>query len=112
MTQHTPTPWIFYGEEDGDTGVITCEVLGPTEGVVAYVNDPSLGDDDVMIANAEFIVTAVNSHEELLEALEQAALELEEAANVLTNSLPSLASIYRVAAESKRAAIKSARGQQ
>lgn len=60
-------------------------------------------------ANAQLIVTAGNSHDGLLGALEQAALELEEASKILQPLRPGCADIFETAAEQKRAAIKAAR---
>ncbi len=52
---------------------------------------------------------AINA--ELLEALEQAALELDEAANLLQGTFKGSASLMRVAAEKHRAAIAKAKGE-
>lgn len=53
------------------------------------------------------IVTAVNNYDAMRAALEQAATELEEAANVLEGAVyHGLASIFRIAAEKKRALVE------
>lgn len=64
------------------------------------------------VANAERMVLCWNAHDDMLEALEQAAVELEEAANVLAGSgFKSLADIYRMAAQNKTDVAAKARGE-
>jgi len=57
--EHTPTPWLA-----GCDGYVIRVRPGTTNEVIAEVNT---------IANAEFIVRAVNSHDALLEAAKGAA---------------------------------------
>ena len=55
---HTPTPWKL----NCDNEILT------TNGLIVYIS---------IKANAEFIVTACNAHEDLVKALEIALSELE-----------------------------------
>jgi hypothetical protein len=69
--KHTPTPWF-------NDGVYVCaagdDIYGSS---VATAIDDGLTCNSVKIANAEFIVTACNSHEELLDALKAVLSEAE-----------------------------------
>ncbi|MCK5445110.1 MAG: hypothetical protein KAI73_05755 [Rhodospirillaceae bacterium] len=116
MTEHTPIPWnVETGNADGDKliwigspGNDICDLYHKrAEHGVDLVEHFHLKENAE--ANAEFIVTAVNSHDGLLEALEQAAMELEEASKILQPLRPGCADIFETAAEQKRAAIKAAR---
>jgi len=110
VIEHAPWKMIRHGV--APIRIIGSGKYGGKKHVIAMLPmDPAVSgfSTAAQIRHAECIVTAVNSHDGLLEALEQAALELEEAANVLSNSLPSLASIFETAAEQKRATIKAAR---
>ena len=69
--KHTPTPWkqgVNYPER----------IIGEHE-IVAFVNHPELDGkpNDREQANAEFIVRACNSHDELLEACKALVQNLE-----------------------------------
>lgn len=64
MSAHTPTPWR-QGKSFPEF-VIGCEE--PDGRIIADLG----GHRDVAFANAEYIVRAVNNHEELLEALKWA----------------------------------------
>ena len=75
--EHTPTPWerssgaIF---SEGKDGANICFISSPRKShLVEYVrleiNDPDFSE---AMANAAFIVQAVNSHDELLDMLEKA----------------------------------------
>jgi hypothetical protein len=66
MTDYTPGPWEVLAEYDGDTGIVSAEVLAPSGGNIAYVNDPSLVDDDVMLASAPRLK---KERDDLLEAV-------------------------------------------
>ena len=59
MTDHTPTPWHYWPHFDN--GVITEDSMGVHIVRMTGVNT---------LANAEFIVRAVNCHDELVKALE------------------------------------------
>ena len=95
---HTPLPWFaFEGECTGDP-CIGCET-----GTIAVCE----GNEGEAEANAEFIVKAVNSHDDLLDAC-------KEVVGVL-GRLPSvdpLISDAHTACKRARAAIAKAEGQQ
>jgi hypothetical protein len=69
---HTPTPWALNLNWVGHV----YDVAGPDYQPICMV---ALDEHhhDVRLANAAFIVKAVNAHEALVEALEDARLELE-----------------------------------
>jgi hypothetical protein len=65
MTTHTPGPWRYEKRGDGSVGIWAqndTKVIGMTAGWESEFEEPTE-------ANAEFIVRACNSHDELLEAL-------------------------------------------
>lgn len=78
-TQHTPTPWqrtaygIWKESNQGNFKVADCI---PDDGYGAYKCPSELQ----AVANADFIVRAVNSHDALLEALKVAKNLLDEQA--------------------------------
>lgn len=70
MTQHTPTPWKWYWEENTygpDCGILSEVTPGHAYSVARC---PKYQKQDKWEADAKFIITAVNSHDGLLEALE------------------------------------------
>ena len=70
--KHTPTPWRL----SADGGAITTSKPGILEGSKTICGglDNPLKDQDECKANAEFIVTACNSHDELLDTLNRISL--------------------------------------
>lgn len=97
--QHTPAPWRVLQSGFGTT------VWAGGE------NNPSIIADKgdhlpATIANARLIATAPDMAAEI----KQCAAELEEAANIIRPTLPSLASIYDRAAERARATHAKATG--
>ncbi len=77
--QHTPTPYVV--TYDGPSNpIIECQ-----GGVIAYIRNARDGDSPKV--NADFIVSACNSHDDLLAACrvcESAITELAEAAEATT----------------------------
>lgn len=78
--EHTPTPWKFAGEVqrvDGDD--LWCGQIAPVSGpkyrgeIARIQSADQIGgiSRDEASANAAFIVTAVNSHADLVKALEE-----------------------------------------
>lgn len=67
-TKHTPTPWILNNNGDGDHWISTPN----DEIVLQQISTENLGDNELDLANAQFIVKAVNNHHSLLNALESA----------------------------------------
>lgn len=89
---HTPTPWRVRFEEFHGGYVISVpknqsEIYkargwdrddGGGSGIaICLVPNGCAGEGDIAKTNAEFIVRAVNSHEELLEAVKDALCELD-----------------------------------
>ena len=74
ITGHTPGPWTIYddgGEEDSSDIImawIDDEDSGEKYDIAAMLLDRPIGERK---ANAEFIIRACNSHDALLEALEE-----------------------------------------
>ena len=68
---HTPTPWQIIRPIDGPPLTIRRKEAHAQEPNIAYVNRDlnSWRSEEMCQSNAEFIVRAVNSHEELLRAL-------------------------------------------
>jgi len=64
--EHTPTPWFFSDPENGGIGHINSNPEGSFYGDIATVWSDGL-------ANAAFIVKAVNNHDALVKALEGVA---------------------------------------
>jgi len=82
-------------------------------GVVAWVLCSSNGrNDDLMDADAEFIVTACNAHDDLMTALAFAAQALELAAELFDELTPSRTNpgMSRINALAARTALAKARG--
>ena len=71
---HTPTPWATFGWKDGST----CGIQGTQPMHRVTSDNVFLVDDDKDMANAAFIVKAVNCHDELVEALKLAMDYVEE----------------------------------
>lgn len=63
-TQHTPLPWFY---DDGQNAVMTQGMA------LAFINDEATAYKE----NAAFIVTACNSHYELLETLQEMLADQE-----------------------------------
>lgn len=65
-TKHTPLPWRLY-EGDDYISVGTTDPSDPLilDTIGQRSNDPDRPEDE-QVANAEFIVRAVNSHDDLL----------------------------------------------
>jgi hypothetical protein len=103
MTKHTPGPWHVSNETGKPPIVYAADGYAVGNATVFHRKHGGIDTSD---ANARLMAAAPD----LLAELKQAAVELEEAANVLEPSLPALASIYRVAADKKRAAIAKAEG--
>lgn len=86
-SRHTPTPWHWTG--NGSEGCSPWDLDGILEGpngeTVIYLEIDNSAHDPINYepffcttqANAEFIVRAVNCHDELVEALKTAVLHLE-----------------------------------
>ena len=75
---HIPTPWRLVIEGDGEDEMIIRTVLGPCQGrtqtprhlnEICFFNTGSFCDE-TEAANAEFAITAVNHHQELLTRLQ------------------------------------------
>jgi hypothetical protein len=86
MNTHTKTPWKQEGNEIvGAVGTPDARVIcklafghvspGP---VFSYLDSEHLTDNETVTANAAFIVRAVNCHEELVRALQNAEAALED----------------------------------
>ncbi len=69
---HTPTPWSVSGMRIKFGGVPVLSIFGPddTTHVLVLYGDGSTEQHRAAHADANLIVTAVNSHDGLLEALE------------------------------------------
>lgn len=74
---HTKLPWEVVKSQDGDGMQIAA--IQSTTGEWVCDGDSWIGKESR--ANAEFIVRACNSHQELVEALEAAERELRDAAS-------------------------------
>ena len=81
MPRHTPTPWkvqLVEEKHHGYDGWNTFAVRDEkTNGCIAMVGEVDRQFDTVNEANAEFIVTACNSHDELIAELKLALRYLE-----------------------------------
>ena len=93
----TPGPW----KQDGRY------IARADPDVIALIATTNIGgaDSATQEANAAFIVLACNSHDRLVKALEQAALELREAANVFRPTFPGMATLMDMASENARSAL-------
>ena len=81
VAKHTPTPWGIYHEPEGQVFIGTAEgepwfICRIRHGCNEHGQPEGVEDK----ANAEFIVRAVNHHDELVAMLEEVAAELEYAA--------------------------------
>lgn len=76
QAQHTPTPWQVIPRE---TTPECCDFTLTVYDLHSIVSD-SFPAESVSKPDAEFIVRAVNSHADLLAALERAAQDLEGSA--------------------------------
>jgi hypothetical protein len=74
QTKHTATPW------KAEKRNVECQrtILSAAGGYLAIIGNPWTPYDDETEANAAFIVTACNSHDELLEACKEALKQLSE----------------------------------
>lgn len=72
-TRHTELPWVFYGNRLGNFNIAK---RGSSD-VIAEVDCYERASEPNGKANAEFIVHAVNSHYELIEALKELMNEAE-----------------------------------
>lgn len=74
MSKHTPTPW----KVNTKVFISGAPVIEAEQGFVATAHDNAYNDmpDGEALANAEYICRSVNSHEALVEALEEAVREL------------------------------------
>lgn len=81
MPRHTPTPWMIQRVEEkhhGYDGWNTFAVRDEkTNGCIAMVGEVDRQFDEANEANAAFIITACNSHDELLAELKLALRYLE-----------------------------------
>ena len=71
--KHTPTPWAIKRTEDWAT--LSVSIVDSDGQEVATIT-PRGSTPDEMEANAAFIVTACNSHDALVEALEMLLADL------------------------------------
>ena len=72
VLKHTPTPWKYTGDEDGDFVIWGAGDKDNWIANVGGVIQPVGSIDPQEKANAEFIVKAVNSHESLIQLLKSA----------------------------------------
>jgi len=74
--KHTSAPWkVYYAKNNGNLIL----GLGEEDGCAITTHQGAFWrDDEEAKANAEFIVKCVNSHDELLEALESAVRILKQ----------------------------------
>lgn len=102
-TKHTPTPWYLADDDD-------CRICCPEEDVCTADThrDEYSPDEDEAIANAAFIVRAVNSHDALVEALQSL---LDETLNCVDDgTLPRDAVDNNAGVKKARTALAKARG--
>lgn len=89
---HTPGPWKTNGSH----------IYAPDGAIIATVANPGASADDYpLVANRDLMAAAPN----LLRELEQCAVELTEAANLMRPTLPRVASLYDAAIERVRTTI-------
>ena len=70
MSEHTKTPWKMYEGENGPIAIVSGEAQPGKRWVIARVDSPvSSFPVELQRANADHILTCVNSHEALVEAL-------------------------------------------
>ena len=75
--QHTPTPWKYENHE----------IWGKNQNIAEIHNSKSIFADGEPEANAEFIVRAVNSHEDLVFGIKNAIVMLDETAPMVAIEL-------------------------
>lgn len=77
----TPRPWSIRKSEDGSIAEFITSANAIIDGadglLLAEVSDQNLKDTSIRNANASLIINAVNNHDVLLEALQQAVEALE-----------------------------------
>jgi hypothetical protein len=107
MSKHTETPWRNVLNQHNDH---TSEVWARNDRVVVAL----CGTGNEAVANAEFIVRAVNAHDELLEALKEAEKVLETASRYFPKSIQNNDRFHllNVLANAVRPAIAKAEGTQ
>ena len=67
---HTPTPWAIAGNSLNAHGRITGSYFAKCDnGIVGQTFSNCLAGDDECQANAEFIVRAVNAHDDLVSSM-------------------------------------------
>lgn len=81
--EHTPTPWI---NDNSDTRYDERRILGFHGELIANVMTEKMKD-----ANAAFIVTACNAHDELVSALTNLLFHAEEFTELPTNASNAIA---------------------
>ena len=114
-TKHTPGPWKAGGDNNSWN-----KIFNHGNRPIATVNSihkagqREAGDGDTQEANARFIVTACNSHAELLEALKEADKVLELAKMYFPKSIKNgdRFALLNVQANSVRKAIQKAEATQ
>ena len=110
--QHTPGPWEIGLDDEPMDGVKGIEINGDDGKItIAYVMAQEITHyTPIDRANARFIVTACNSHYELLEELERAAQLMENYARQFESDRLANQQMLEHA-QHFRAAIQKARGQ-
>lgn len=113
---HTPTPWRVDPENPGDIqshdGTTEVAMVWPARAInIAFTGMGSVASDEIALENCALIVRACNAHYDILSALRQAQIELDEARLLLGSSgLPGTAGIYARAVERVAAVIAKAEG--
>ncbi len=84
-TAHTPTPWEAQsidetGRERGAVSIIGSNFGGLVAAALPWPTELDDGDFRRVQANAEFIVRAVNAHDDMLAALQSILANTEESA--------------------------------
>lgn len=74
MTEHTKTPWQVY-DEDCEDGAVIIHSPSQEVNIAVMSREPEMRSE--ITANAAHIVKCVNLHDELVEALEVVAQELD-----------------------------------
>ena len=114
-TKHTPTPWSQMGTHiysSGKSGGNICSMSEPRATTTVEYAPPEYGskDADEMWANAALIVRAVNTHADLVRALELCVEELSIQAGVGTEFQYDADHPAMIALDAARAAISKAEG--
>jgi citrate lyase beta subunit len=86
MGEHTPTPWKVITEDISLIESVTLAADGCSY-IVAHCLDGATSqvNEDTREANAAFIVKAVNSHDALVKALENAKAALETCSDLFSD---------------------------